>query len=528
MPSERAVRTALRVQLAVVAVTALFSVTYFHPDEHFQVLEPLGVKLGTTTDAQLTWEFGARMRAWMQPAAYFVIAKAARAVGVRDTFALALLLRFASGLLSWLALSAVVRTTLAWAADAHVRRIQLRATTWLGFLPYLAVRTSSENVSGALFALGFCSVLAALPPSVAGSDRPVLPARVAVVAGTLFGLAFECRFQTGVLVAGFVAWLLAFRRLGARGALGLAGGVAGAVGLGLVVDRWGYGAWCFPAWEYLRINLVDRVASARFGTDPFYGYLYLLPANIFAPVVLVFMLALVLTWARRPKHPVTWTTLPYVLVASALAHKEERLLFPMILVATPALTLGLSPSVRATPIPAALRGLARWGDAVAARVWRLRASPLAWLFVADDLVGMLLLAVYPLGWDADVAYYDFAYHHVEPGARVWTREGWGFPDYPFYKREPWQPEVPATGADVDRALERGEPSYFVTPFPFEAVNAKGAAAKARLVYSEFPGWTSPAVRDAVGPALERFVRAVDAIPHGPRPKWLTAYRLEAP
>jgi phosphatidylinositol glycan class B len=528
MPSERAVRTALRIQLAAVAVTALFSVTYFHPDEHFQVLEPLGVKLGTTSDAQLTWEFGARMRAWMQPAAYFVIAKAARAAGARDIFAIAFLLRLSSGLLSWLALSAMVRTTLRWATDPVARRLQVLATTWLGFLPYLAVRTSSENVSGALFALGFCSALAAVPPAASGAVRVLLPARAGLVAGLLFGLAFECRFQTGVLVAGFVAWLLVFRRIGPRGAAGLSAGLAAAVGLGLVVDRWGYGVWCFPAWEYLRVNLVDRVASARFGTDPFYGYLYLLPANLFAPVVLVLMLALALTWTRRPKHPVTWVTLPYTLVASALAHKEERLLFPMILVATSAVTLGLSPSERKTGRSAGLGRLARWADAVAARVWRLRTSPFAWLLVADDLAGMALLAVYPLGWNADVTFYDFAYHQVEPGARIWTREGWGFPDYPFYRREPWQPEVTAAGADIDLALRRGEPSYFVTPFPFEPVELKGAAAKARLVYSEFPGWTSPAVRSAVGPVLERFVRAVDAVPHGPRPKWLTAYRLETP
>ena len=140
--------------------------------------------------------------------------------------------------------------------------------------------------------------------------------------------------------------------------------------------------------------------------------------------------------------------------------------------------------------------MVRSGDAVAARVWRLRASPLAWLVVADDLAGMLVLAVYPLGWDADVTFYDFAYHHVEPGAHIWTRDGWGFPEYPFYRREPWHPEVPASRADIDRALDLGQPSYFVTPWPFETIDDKGAAAKATLVYSEFPGWMSPAVRDA--------------------------------
>ncbi len=526
MPLDRTVRTYLLANLALVVVTAYFSVTYFHPDEHFQILEFVGHKLGTTAAPDMPWEFGARMRSWMQPAAYYALARAARVLGIRDVFFIAFLFRLASGVFGWFALSVMLRTTLRWAPDDEVRLAQLRATTLLGFLPFLAVRTSSENVSCSLASLAFCMVVdavRAIDPGTTGAPR--LPARAGLFAGLLFGLAFECRFQTAILAAGLFAWLWVFGRLRLSGAAGLFAGGAAAVALGLVVDRWGYGAWCFPAYAYLRVNLVDRVAATQFGSEPFYGYLYLLPANVLAPVVVVLMVAVGLTWARRPKHPVTWMTLPYALANCLLAHKEERFFFPMLLVSTSAVTLGLSPAGRTSPVPAALRWIARQGDAAARRIWSLRRSPLAALVVADNLAGMLLLAVYPLGWGADVTFYDYAYHHIEQGAHVWTRAGWGFPQYPFYGRGRWDERVPAGPGDVVEALRRGEPSYFVVPQPYENVPLQGV--RARLVYSEFPGWEFAFVRGTVGPLLERTMRALECTPRAPKAKWLTVYRLES-
>ena len=56
---------------AVVIVTAWFSNLFYFPDEHYQVLEFMGHKLGITPASALPWEFHQRIRPWLQPAIYF-------------------------------------------------------------------------------------------------------------------------------------------------------------------------------------------------------------------------------------------------------------------------------------------------------------------------------------------------------------------------------------------------------------------------------------------------------------------------
>jgi phosphatidylinositol glycan class B len=529
------VRRNLITSLVLVMVTSYFSVTFFHPDEHYQVIELVGLKLGRTTEANLPWEFHARMRAWLQPAAYTAIARAAETIGIRDPFALAWLWRLASGLLAWAAIRSMVRTSLGWCDGRASAIVQIRAIAWLGFVPYLAVRTSSENASCSLLTIGFCFWMDRLHAGgrPAGAhdrgNRSILSAPVAFVGGGLFGLAFECRFQTAVLVAGLIAWLCVFRRLRPRGAISLAAGVAAALAVGLLVDRWGYGEWTFPAVHYFYRNIVDRMASREFGVAPVYGYLYLLPSNVFGPVVVVLMAGLILTWLRHPKHPLTWATLPYAIVHFALGHKEERFFFPMLLLATAGVTLGLSPARRISPLGPAWSRVARIGDRIAARLWNLRGGWLARIVVADNLFGLLLLAVYPLGWRSNLTFYAYVDRHLQPDSRILKLGDWDFPEYPFYRNGRWRVETLARTDDVHVSMietARREPTYFVTPLPYDGVPT-GGGATAQLVYSDFPGWQWSMIRDWVGPILRNARRILDPIEMIPQAKWLTLYRLES-
>jgi hypothetical protein len=529
------VRAYLTASLVAIVVTSFFSVTFFHPDEQFQVLEFVGLKLGRTRSADLPWEFHDRMRPWLQPAAYYVLVRGAKWFGVDDPFAQAFLFRLASGTLAWVALGRIVRTSLRWCDDRTTALVQIRAMTLFGPLPYLAVRTSSENASCSLVTIGFCLILDALQgheaPRAAAARLPARPGMsrpVAFSAGGLFGLAFECRYQTAILLAGLLAWLVWFRRIRAPAGLWLAAGVAAALLLGLLVDRWGYGAWSFPPAPYVYRNVVDHVAARRFGVDPFYGYVYLLPANLFAPVVVVLMATVALTWMRHPQHPVTWTTLPYALVHCALGHKEERFFFPMLLLATASVTLGLSPRRRTSALPAWLTGVARLGDGVARRLWSWRGGWWARLVAADNGLGMLVLAVYPLGWRPHLTFYEYVDHHIDRAAHFWRLGDWDFPEYPFFRRGTWRVEPLPAPPDVPPATaDNGPvpPDYIVAPLPYD-VPAATACRTPELVYSEFPGWTYAPIRAAVGPILRRARRTLDPIERIPKADWLTLYRLE--
>ena len=68
-------RRSLAILAGVTILTAWFSNTFYFPDEHYQVLEFMGLKLGITPAAELPWEFEARIRPWLQPLLYFLIAR---------------------------------------------------------------------------------------------------------------------------------------------------------------------------------------------------------------------------------------------------------------------------------------------------------------------------------------------------------------------------------------------------------------------------------------------------------------------
>src|ERR1022692_3521309 len=61
--------------LALHLVIAWFSVGFYHFDEHFQILEFAGYKMGTIPASSLTWEFAAHLRSAFQPFIAFSVLK---------------------------------------------------------------------------------------------------------------------------------------------------------------------------------------------------------------------------------------------------------------------------------------------------------------------------------------------------------------------------------------------------------------------------------------------------------------------
>jgi phosphatidylinositol glycan class B len=508
----------LRQNLALTLLTAWSSVTFFHPDEHFQVLEFMGHKLGFTSATSLPWEYAARVRPWLQPAAYYVLVSALRGFGVEDRFVLALALRVATGLFACAALRAVWRVSRHWHGDDAARSRRLRFLTLVGFVPYLAVRTSSENLSASFFLFGFSCLMGGRPPEGPGETPLSLPS--ALGAGALFGLAFEARYQTAFSSAGLVAWLVfvggvKWQRVGA-----IAAGTFFVIGAAACIDRWGYGVWSFPAWSYLRVNLLEHVA-VRYGSHPFYAYAYLLLANVFAPIVLPLLIALFTCWLRRPRHVVTFCTLPFVFAHSVLAHKEERFLFPIVTLSLLAASLALESS------PASHR-LGSWPSACGARIGsaleRFQGTRGYRAMLVYNFAFMAVLALYPLGWRAHLPFYRWLETTLEREgpARFISETPELVPDYPFYRREDFR--IEDAGAFVREGHEHGaEPLYRVRRDPFEL---EALGPHEQLVYSELPGWQSTWMVRKIFPWVARWTSLVRQ--HDPkRAVWLSVYRLSS-
>ena len=402
------VRAHLAVTFVVTCVTAWFSYAYFHNDEYFQVIELVRSKLGDVDPRLLPWEHAQRMRPWLQPFLYWLLARPLAAAGVRDIFALAFVFRLVTGLANVGALALFLRTSLSWMPTDEEKRLQTRVVCLTGFLPYLFVRTSSESGSMAALTAGFSVLLSGAAPLAAGRAWavPALSRQARLLlAGVLFGVAFEMRFQTALVALGLLAWL----RLAGKASLVSLGSVAlggaFAVALCVLVDRWGYGAWTFPAWTYFQANVLEG-AAGTFGSDPPLAYFWLLPANVFLPVVVALLLLALAAWLRCPWHPVTWATLPFFVGHNLIAHKEERFLFPIAVLSTAFVTMALGPSFGPGRFARGLtRRLAGWG-------WGHRRAWPGKLLASASTAGLIVLAFVPLGWHHNVRFTRFVHEHI--------------------------------------------------------------------------------------------------------------------
>jgi phosphatidylinositol glycan class B len=508
-----AARTPLLVLLAVTCLTAYGSYAYFHLDEYVQIVEPALRKLGLAPDTVPPWEYAARMRAWLQPALYVASSWVLTAAGVRDVFSVTFFWRLLTGVAGWAALCALFGTSLRWFEREEDRRAYARSAALLGFLPYLLVRTSQEALSAAAFTFAFAVVLDGVDPSGPMERREGARAGQTwrfFVAGVLCGMAFEFRFQTAILTAGLFAWLRWVGRA-AWGRLGVfVAGVLAAVVAALPVDRWGYGEWTLPPLEYVRANVVDAVAGL-FGEEPPFAYFYLSPANVFFPVVALLLVAMLVAWWRHPRHAVTWTTAPFFVIHSLIAHKEERFLFPMVLLAT------TFPAIATAPGYGRSLALARW---VKSRGARAAAKALA----VVNFAGMALLAVYPLGWDHHVPFARFVHERIGDELHAYALEDIDVRRQPFgprvYDLEKGPPERIAA-AITDSSTPR---EWLIADTPRMHTGEAAIDQRCTLVYSEFPFWRIAWLTDLTSRRVESYNERVRPPLHPIR--WRSLYRVE--
>lgn len=476
--------------LAVVTlVTAWFSETFFFPDEHFQILEFMAMKLGITAPADLPWEFGARARPFMQPFLYYLIAWPLRALGLTDVFALMTVLRLVTGVVSLAALLIFAKSFIAGLERDDEKRAFARMLPFMGFLPYLFVRTASETAACAFFM--FALVLALN----GGWKRLAL-------AGFLAGIAFECRYQTAFMTLGLFAWLWLQARVKPRALAAFVAGGLAAVAVAAVIDRWGYGVWCFPPWNYVDVNIIQGVAAKTFGSSPFYAYFYLAPGTIFAPITAMLMIAGVVAAIRAPRHVVTWVTVPFFLIHCIMAHKEERFLFPLAILST------------TWPVLAFSR-LPKW--------WALRRSWAAKAVGWSAVAAMAFLAVYPFGIRPHMKMAKYLYRHFPAGLHAYSFETQRFDTYPMARPKPYRVDILFDRQDLDAALAKG-PVYLFSETPTLPVSLPDGVG-ARLEYSEFI-----LARTNAADATRVMCRYADLKRNGPihppRLGFLTLFRIE--
>jgi hypothetical protein len=284
-----------------------------HPDEHQQYLE---IAQGLAHGPHFTpWEYERGTRHYLYPAVLAAELLVLERLGIVDPLEQYVAMRLAMSL-TVLAVMAVLALDLA--------RRGYREAAW--FLLTFAV-FSMDWIR--FYGSSLLSETATIIPLVLGlitlRDRPM-------VGGLMFTMTFAIRVQNLPLsaAAGLIVLAHDIRpdssrlngpRATPRFALGLGFGML-AIGL---ADYLTWGAWFHSAIQSIQVNALEGIAG-RFGTDPWYFYLenytkVLIKNSIFLPVfVLVGMVK---------DRATALQMLVFVLMHSAIGHKEMRFLWPI-------------------------------------------------------------------------------------------------------------------------------------------------------------------------------------------------------
>lgn len=300
-------------------LTAINSVGYYHADEHYQTIEFSGFLRGTHTLDEMPWEYSNRMRSALLPTAAYGIISIANAVGVGNPFTIAATMRL---LTAFFALFVVFRFA------RHLNRrlnfhdqyqALLPLSFLLWFMPFLAVRFSSETWGGLLFLLGLLPFISAAP----NTSR-----KTYALTGLLFGLSMLCRFQMGFAITGWLIWFVMHRKSELNGLLSSLGALLLTLLAGALLDGWFYGEPTFALFNYV-YAFFENTAPSDFDSSLWYSYIDLTLRGMGAAIALPILAAWLYLVFRKPFHVLSLTTVMFIVAHAAVGHKELRFLMPM-------------------------------------------------------------------------------------------------------------------------------------------------------------------------------------------------------
>ena len=309
-------------------LTAIFSVGFHHEDEHYQIIEFAEHRAGHID--QVTWEYGAKIRPSIQPVICLILFKIIRWAGIDDHFTMATVLKLLSGVLSIFIINVFVKNYQT-KVDAKFSGIFICFSFLLWFLPYIAVRFSSESFS-ALFCLLVISKAINLQKSAKHADY--------LLFGIFAGSAIMLRLQCSALIFGVILWLIIVEKVKISKCLIIAGIMMLTILTGVFIDYLFYGTFTLTAYNYFDYNLVKGVAN-DFGIEPWYKifqYTVEGPGPIFG-ILTFFSLVLVGVFDR--KNVLLWAVIPFILIHTISPHKELRFLFTIAFLAPGIIIKGL-------------------------------------------------------------------------------------------------------------------------------------------------------------------------------------------
>ena len=305
--------------LLIQLITCITAIGFYHPDQHFSIVEFSSYQLGKESGASYVYEFTHFVRPTLQIHLFSVYYTICTSLGIDDPYIQLTILRIILGLAMFLLFNAM---SFYYFKDEK-RKILYSVLLILNFswmLPYTRTLFNSEIVSSLFF---FGTIFLYEIKKDKSPDLWFL-----ILIGLLFGLTFYFRFQMGFAMVGFGLWMLFIEKKYAR-ILPIAAGFIIAALINVYLDHKLYGEWVFTPYEYFNVN-INEGRAAQFGKSSFLRYIGLLVAVITAPPF-----SLILFYygckglIKKYKHPICIAVFFFIFFHCLVGHKEERFLFPI-------------------------------------------------------------------------------------------------------------------------------------------------------------------------------------------------------
>ena len=305
------------IAIGLYLVASFMHVGYVHADEYYQIFQFAASKIGLKV-LGAPWEYHDAMRSALLPSLVVVIYRFYALFTTPDPFIMGFIMRVISSIIS---LSSIIIMLQVFLPTVHNQRAKkyfslLAFFTLVGM--YFNVHYCSENIAGSIFLIAFSLVFAKFRSEVLQY----------ILVGLFLALAFIARFQMGFLVVGILSWLIFIRRLNYKLLLILFSSILISIILfNIILDHWFYNYWTITAWNYFHQNIVLNKVNG-YGISPWYHYLYIVA--LILPFGPLYIIACIVLFIYKPKHPLTWTLLPFFIIHSIIGHKEARFMAPVI------------------------------------------------------------------------------------------------------------------------------------------------------------------------------------------------------
>ena len=301
--------------LIVQILYCITAVGFYHPDQHFQLIEFSAYQLGEENSATSVWELAAQIRPTLQVYLFSLFVKSCRLVHVYDPYVQLTLLRTLFGLLAW-----IIFNRIAFHYFRDYKKILYLVLVFINLscmLPYIRTLYSSEIASAIVF-------FSAVVLYDAKKDRKQFGYLLLI--GLLFSMAFYLRFQMAFGLAGFGVWMLLIERK-YKNLLPLAAGFAAGIAINLLLDYQFYHQFVFTPYRYYDANIIQGKA-AQFGTSSPLRYLFFLIEVISCPPISVFLFYYTCRgMISQYRQSLVWVVLFLIIGHCFVGHKEERFFF---------------------------------------------------------------------------------------------------------------------------------------------------------------------------------------------------------